>query len=735
MNTNSLIATARKKKRQVLLEHEGLALVASLGVKTPHHVLINDESEITKALLSGGFSGEKVVLKVVSPDILHKSDVGGIRIIERSIKSVKMAVLEMKERFQHQNVVGYLLMEFIPYSSQLGNELLFGMRWTDDFGPIVSLSLGGIYTELISENVKTGQATAIFSPDMTIKGLENKFFSPLIFGGFRGQKARIKKEKVENTIRTFLDFAVKELPHNITDLEINPLVVHNGELIALDVLCKLGENQPVKIAPRPLDKLNKLLKPTSVAVIGVSDKPNPGHIIVKNLLREGFPAEKIWVIKPNREFFAQCPCVPTLSDLPQRVDLLVLSISANQAPGALQEIIDHKLAESVILIPGGVGETEASKPILRKMESSLAESRKTSWRGPLINGGNCLGVRSKPGQYDTMFIPEYKLPPTSGSVSPLAFISQSGALAVARASKLASLNPRYILSIGNQMDLTTGDYLEALEKDEKIEVFACYVEGFKTGDGQKWLRAAKRIYESGRTVILYRAGRTPAGKKASASHTASVAGDYLVTKTLAEQAGVVVAESLSEFEDLVKTFTLLRNKIPTGTSLGAVSNAGFECVAFADNFHHLKIKNYSPHLIEKLDILLQKHRLAGFVEVHNPMDLTPMLRDKGYDEIVGAILDDDGIDAGIVGVVPLTPALQSLPKSENHHEDLSSEKGINNLFVKRFAKSTKPWVVVIDGGKDYDEMAYALIAHGIPTFRTADRAAAALDLFCKQKLH
>ena len=96
------------------------------------------------------------------------------------------------------------------------------------------------------------------------------------------------------------------------------------------------------------------------------------------------------------------------------------------------------------------------------MREALAAARASAWQGPLINGGNCLGIRSLPGRYDTMFIPEYKLPVPTGAVAPLAFVSQSGAFAVARMSKLGRLNPKYAITLGNQMDLTVGDYLAYL---------------------------------------------------------------------------------------------------------------------------------------------------------------------------------------------------------------------------------------------------------------------------------
>lgn len=733
---SEILQSAKAQGREALFEHEGMALLAELGISLPYYALIQSEEDL-QSLDLNCFAGQKLVVKVVSDKILHKSDVGGVLIVDKAPEALGEAIATITDRFAGYAIEGVLVAEFVPYDAGLGNELLLGLRYSPDFGPIVSLSQGGIYTEFLAQNFKAGTDVAVLSPRLPspahmARALDAKAITKLLFGGLRAQKARIDKAVLMQALEGFLQLAKDHVPADISEFEVNPLVVSDGRLVALDALCKLGE--PVaKAAPaKPLHKLDKLLKPQSVAVIGVSEKSNPGHIIVNNLLREGFDPSKIYVIKKGRDSILGCACVPSVEALPERVDLFVDSVSAEQTPDLLQEIIKFEKAESIVVIPGGLGETAASKPLAARMQKALEDSRASDWQGPLINGGNCLGVRSKPGHFDTMFIPEYKLPPTDGPVAPLAFISQSGALAVARASKLASLNPRYILSIGNQMDLTVGDYLSHLKDDPELQVFACYVEGFKPGDGGKWLDAAAEISASGRTVILYRAGRTAAGQKASASHTASVAGDYTVTRELAKQAGVVVAESLSDFEDLIRTFTLLRDKEVKGPGLGAISNAGFECVGFGDNIRNLHMVDLSDSSLARLADLLEKYKLRGIVEAHNPLDLTPMLGDAGYQEVVQAVLDDPGVDLSIVGCVPLTPALNSLAKGE-HHEDLSRQDSIVGRLAQVFAESRKPWVVVVDGGQDYDAMRYALDAAGVPTFDTADRAMAALEAFYQNR--
>ena len=385
----------------------------------------------------------------------------------------------------------------------------------------------------------------------------------------------------------------------------------------------------------------------------------------------------------------------------------------------------------MIVIPGGLGERESTEDAARRVSEVIHASRATDWGGPLVNGPNCLGIRSRPGRYDTMFIPGHKAGLPSGPVAPLAVIAQSGAFLISRANRTAGLNPRYLISFGNQMDVTVGDYLEYLSSDPDVQVFACYVEGFRPGDGLRWLEAAARIVDSGRTVVLYRAGRTTAGAGAAAAHTASVAGDYVVTRELSRRAGVVVAETLSDFDDLVRIFTWMRGKPPAGARLGAVSNAGFECVAMADNLNGLQLASFAPETVAALDALLRSLRLDRIVAAHNPLDLTPILDDVAYEDACRRVLDDPNVDVAVLGCVPMTPALSTLPASPAHGENASADDAVGPRLARLAAASPKPVVIVVDGGGLYDPMVAAIEAQGVPVFRTADRALRLLDIYCR----
>jgi acyl-CoA synthetase (NDP forming) len=724
--------------RGVLLETEGLEVLAALGVHAPAHVFVRSSSEAAAADTSA-LGGENVVVKVISPEILHKSDVGGVKVVAHRRAAIVAAVADMEARLGDRAIVGFTLNQFLRYDTAIGSELILGLRWTADFGAVVTLGAGGIYTEFLAENFKPGREIGIFSPAVTtdreIEDAVNRLaIGRLATGRLRGQAPRVDMGVLVDAVRRFMALASACVPHEIAECEINPIVIANGTLTALDILVTLGSGRNPTVQARPRGKLKHLLEPRSAAIIGVSEKLNPGRIILNNLIREGFDRERIYVVKPGSAELAGCRCVPDIASLPERVDLFILAISAAQTPQAITDIVEGRKAESIIVIPGGLEEKSGTGEIVARMRDALASARASDWQGPLINGGNCLGVRSLPGRYDTMFIPEYKLPVPAGPVSPVAFVSQSGAFAVSRMSKLGRLNPRYAVTLGNQMDLTVGDYLAYLKDDHTLEIFAVYVEGFKELDGLTFLRAAREITAGGRTVLLYRAGRTPAGARASASHTASIAGDYTVTRELAEAAGIVVAGSLAEFEDLVRVFTLLRDKRADGNRLGAISNAGFECVAIADTLGRFDLPAFDAATSARLEAIYREAKIDAVVDVHNPIDLTPMAGDAAYEQVVRAVMESSGIDVGLVGCVPLTAAMNTLPQGDGHREDLTRPDGIGLRLARLKAELPKAWVAVVDAGTPYDPLVELLERNGVPTFRTADTALRCLDLFVSARL-
>lgn len=732
----SILRKAETDRRSALLETEGFGILTALGIRVPQQIFVRDKAGLRGMTVP---AGERVVVKVVSPSILHKTDAGGVQIIENDSETIATAIERMSARFGERDVSGYTISEYIPYDRALGNELLIGARWTAEFGSIVTFGAGGIFAEFLAKSFRAGTDTAIMparllSEDEIIPCLERASISRLLFGGLRGQSGRIDPQAMAKALAGFLALANTFMPDPIAELEINPIVVSEGCLIALDVRGLLSHTVEPATPTRPVRKIRNLLQPRSIAIVGVSEKLNPGHIILNNILGEGFDRDQIFVVKPGGATIEGCKCYPDIESIPSRVDLFILSVSAAQTPGIVTRIVEGRCAESLIVISGGLEEKQGTEGIVAGMREALDRARQSDWQGPLINGGNCLGIRSAPGHYDTLFIPKHKLPAPSVVRSPLAIISNSGAFAIARMDKLP-LNPRYLVSLGNQMDLTLGDYLSYLADDAEIDCFSVYAEGFRPLDGLRFLEAAKRITATGRTVILYRAGRTAAGAKASASHTAAIAGDYAVTRALAEQAGVVVADTIADFEDLTKIFVLLKDRPVAGMRLGALSNAGFECVAMADNLQDFTMAHLGDETASTIHAIFRRCRIDEIVDVHNPVDLTPIMDDEASAEAIRAVLLDRNVDVGVFGCVPLTGALNTLTPSDGHSENIRDPQSLAMRMVALRREISKPWVAVVDGGALYDPMVRLLEENAIPTFRTADRALRLFNRFCATRIH
>lgn len=735
---------ARAEGRERLTEPEGLAVAARLGFGTPRCRVVADADGVDDLDLDA-FSGDRVVVKVVSARLTHKSDLGGVEVVERTRRAVAAAVARMDDRLgdrlDRRPPDGFSVNEWVDHDPTLGGELLVGVRWSEAFGPVTVLGPGGLDTERLAAG---GFPPLLLSPlfastEHLDRLLGENAFARLLVEPGRGREARLPRKRLARLLQRLLDLARTALPEPLAEIELNPVALTPGGPVALDAVARLGTDTHPG-APRPLDKIGRLLHPASVAVVGVSRRLNPGRRILRNLLAAGFAPQRLWVVKEGCDELDGCPCVDRLQDLPAPVDLLVVAVAAEAVPELVEEVVEGRWAESLVLIPGGLGETEASRGRAERMERRLRESRESDWGGPVINGGNCLGVRSVPGRVDTLFVPREKLRFPEGEPAPVALLSQSGAFAIARASQLARLNPRYLVTTGNQLDLSVADYLTHLAHRDGVRVFACYVEGFRAGDGARFLQAAEAIRASGRAVVLYHAGRTAAGAVASASHTASVAGDYTVARELARQAGVLVAESLQDFHDLVSLAWRLGDRRPTGRRLGAVSNAGFECVAMADNLGPLELADLTAGTRERLAELLTGNRVEGIVEVHNPLDLTPILGDAAFADAAAAVLADGGVDLGVVACVPLTAALATLPADPGgdadagEAPDLVDATAVGPRLVRLWRETTRPWVAVVDSGPLYDPLAALLEEGGVPVFRTADRAVRLLGRWAAWRL-
>jgi len=711
-----------------LLESEGVALLKTLGIGVPDHCVVSGPENLSQLQVTG----ERLVLKALSFDIQHKSELGALAVVDRA--ELGSAMESMRERLSDIELDGFLVESFVPYENALGAELLVALRYTEDFGPVFVVGPGGVHTELLNKSLRPGMGTVIRAtndPGRLAHAWAETPIGRVTLEGHRGRPPIVPAGALERFLAS-LQGLLPLMPERIREIEINPAVVSGDELVALDALVRLGDGSKPDIVLRPLHKLPHLLKPKSIALMGVSERMNPGHVILRNMLEMGYPRENISVVKSGRKELDGCRCVEDLSHLPNAVDLLVLAVSAGQLPAIMRSAIEWQIAESMIVIPGGLDESSDGEEAVTEIRDTLRASRATSWGGPLVNGANCLGIRSHPGRYDTMFIPGRKIGRQATHVAPVAFLSQSGAFAISKHSKLSYIDPKYTISIGNQMDLTISDFLEYLADDQEIEVFAVYVEGFKPLDGLRFAQITERLTRQGRTVILYRAGRTTAGARATASHTASIAGDFEVGRQLCDAAGVIEAQSLADFEDLLAVSLSMRTTPLLGTGVGAISNAGFECVAIADTAGDFELVDLSPATRRRIEWVLHEHRLEGIVDTHNPMDVTPQMDDDGYVHVARAILQDARVDVGVFACVPLTPALGTLAQTNGGGEDVTAPNGLPSRLADLQREIEKPIMAVVDGGELYDPMVDAFRSRGVATFRTADRALRILGEYCRR---
>lgn len=740
-----LLATALAEERSLLLEAEVYALLASAGLAVPRHREVHADSDIDRGLCEA-LATEQAVLKVVSPDLMHKSDVGGVVICENTPSALREARSRMLAAVSRTRpdarVRGLLACEKVPHVGGPGRELLAGFRCDPAFGPVVVLGVGGLDAEALMKALLPEQARAVFhaeglSRDAIAARLRQTLFHRFLTGRMRSAREGegVGEEALVDLVMALGSLARRHASlapdggAGLAELEINPVVLaRDGRLVALDGLARIHHPQPCA-PPRPQEALARLLRPRSAVVIGASaEGSNVGRIILRNLLAGGgVPKDKLWAIHPRAKEIDGCAAFADAAALPERPDLAVVALPADRGAGEVTlDLVSRARARSVTLISGGFAETAGGRETETALRAAIERSRADADGGVVVNGGNCLGIISEPGRYNTFFIPDYKLPFPDAPVRHVAAISQSGAYLVTLISNLErAVRPRYAISFGNQVDLSVADYLEHLAADPEVRVFAVYVEGFRRGDGLRFLDTARRLAAEGRTVLLYKAGRSAEGSAAAASHTAAAVGDYAVSRELCRAAGVIDCNTLNMFEDYLLTFAFLEGRPVQGPRVGILSNAGFECTAAADRLYGLEIASLAPATLARLTELLPK----GVIDAHNPVDATPVTPTDRYAGLLEALLADDAVDAVVVGGVPATPALDDLPAGMGHGEDILGEGSLPQRLIRIFRESRKPMVFSVDAGPLYDPFALAMLRAGLPTFRKIDRATRALAAF------
>ncbi|MBI3832856.1 MAG: indolepyruvate oxidoreductase subunit beta [Planctomycetes bacterium] len=731
---SQVLQKALLEGRSSLFEHEVYQIVELAGaISPPRHRVIRPAETVRQADIDS-FPGDRVVLKIISRDITHKSDVGGVVFVAKDADSVDESLRKLVERRAKTgaNVEGVLLVECIEHEeSGFGQELFVGIRFSREFGNVIAAGLGGVDTEYLAHKMKPGVAVAkALVHETTAEDFFELFKTTAAYdvlaGRIRGHHRVVSDDELIRCFRAFLAIARRfsgdtNAPSSLLELEVNPFAFSHEKMVPLDGRGRLGSITPLRLA-RPRKKIANLLEPRSIAVVGVSGKrENFGRIILENILDCGFSREHLYVIKDGTTEINGVRCVSDVQHLPEEIDVLVISVSHG-----LAELFDGAIASgkvsSIILIPGGLGETAGTETLQDLLQSKITSSRELPGAGLIVLGGNTLGIRSRPGRYDTFFTPREKLDARRGEpTTRTALITQSGGFAITRMSNLEAINPSLAITIGNQIDLTVSDLFAAVGTRNDLDAIGVYMEGFCDGDGLEFVRALKSVVESGKTVVFYKAGRTAPGRSATAGHTASIAGDYDVCQTSIAQAGAIVVDTFKEFEQVLELATLFHAKKVHGRRIGILSNAGFEVVGMADTIigvrYALEVAALSLASQDRIREFLAPAKLDKLVNVRNPLDVTPMANEAVYAACAKAMIEDGGVDALVVSVVPFTSELKTTPE-----ELQSGARSLVDELAAITASSEKPLAVVIDCGRPYEVLASKMRKAGVPVFPSCDQA-------------
>ena len=382
--------------------------------------------------------------------------------------------------------------------------------------------------------------------------------------------------------------------------------------------------------------LRRVLAPGSIVVVGASDRPGSvGGAVLRNIIA-GHYRGTLRAVNPNRRSVQGLRAYPSVLSLPEPVDLAIVAV-----PGpAVEQVIRDCGARGIpaaVILSAGFGETDTETGTAgADRERHLLRTARAA--GVRLVGPNCLGVAVRTA--DT------QLNATFGAASPppgsVGIASQSGALGI---GLLAEAAHRHIgvsgfVSLGNKLDVSGNDLLLYWEDDPTTKVIALYLESF--GNPEKFLRHARRIARS-KPIVALKAGRTDAGARGGASHTAAAATPDVVVTTLLRQAGVIQVRSTEELLDVVQL--LSGQPVPAGNRLGIIGNAGGPGILAADASADagLDVPELSPATQDAL-----RAAAPGLASARNPIDLGAAADAGAYEKTIRSLLASGEVDALVV---------------------------------------------------------------------------------------
>ncbi|MEV0702763.1 acetate--CoA ligase family protein [Saccharopolyspora sp. NPDC050389] len=674
-----VLDAVRAGDRAALTAPEAKVLCDAYGIPTAGEGLATSADEAVS--LAREFGGP-VALKIVSPDILHKTDAGCVLVDvsgEDAVRAGYAQILANAHAFaENPAIAGVQVQQMVG-----GHEVIVGATTDPTFGKVVAFGLGGVLVEVLKD---VTFRLAPLSPKQARSMLDDIAAADVLRGA-RGSEP-VDADALADVLRRVSDL-VHDFPE-ISELDLNPVFATAAGATAADVriVLETGETAPpVRHSQEEiLHAMQRLMNPCSVAVIGASnDDGKIGNSVMKNLINGGYAGE-IHPINPKADEILGRKAYRSITDVPGQVDVAVFTVPAKFVAAALEECGQQQVAAAV-LIPSGFAETGNHE----LQADVVAVARK---HGIRLLGPNIYGYYYTPQNLCATFCTPYDV---RGGV---ALTSQSGGIgmAILGFSRTTKMGVSAIVGLGNKSDVDEDDLLTFFEQDDNTHCVAMHLEDLK--DGRAFVEAAQRVTKK-KPVVVLKAGRTDLGARAASSHTGALAGNDKVYDDILRQSGVVRAPGLNEMLEYARGIPVLPT--PRGENVVIITGAGGSGVLLSDACvaNGLRLMDIPPDLDEEFRRYIPPFGAAG-----NPIDITGGEPPSTYEATIRLGLRDPRIHALILGYwhTIVTPPMVFAELAARVAEEARAD-GVD-----------KPIVVSLAGDTEVEKAADYLFDHGIVAY-------------------
>lgn len=448
--------------------------------------------------------------------------------------------------------------------------------------------------------------------------------------------------------------------------------------------------------------LARLLQPRAIAVVGVSaDARSMGGFVLDNLERFGYRGE-IHLVSRNAAEVRGRPCVPTVDDLPEGVDVAVLALPEAAVNEAVRACGRRGVGAAVVF---AAGYAETGEDGIRRQDELARAAREA---GIGLIGPNCMGLTNFrdgiPMTFETVDV-------YAGRAEPgVSIVAQSGAMANNIRESLIGrgLPITHAVSTGNEAVLGLEDVVEYVIDDDATRVVAVYAEQVR--QPERFLALARRARAAGKPIVMTMVGRSERAREAAQSHTGALTGDHATAMALLKAEAVVVTDTLDELFDVLPI--LLRHPQPPDGGLAFVTGSGAMKNLALDMAQDLglDLPAFEPATVAQLQALLPSYTVS-----ENPLDYTTVaMRDPA---VMGRLIDTVSADPHCGCLI-----VSQMGGSTQNQRDKAA------FMVPAVARARQPSALVImgDGGPLRPELTEAAAASGVPFFRSPDRALRAM---------